>query len=137
MPHVAELVIHIVDDEQIVRDSLGFLLKSMGYQARTYSGADEFLTTVRYDAPCCMLLDFFMGEKGGLQLLAELPSHGLDFPVIAMTGSGDSAAGSRAIALGAAYFIEKPFGKQAIAEAVTSCAARAQEAWTNRKTDPP
>ena len=133
MPRVTELVIHIVDDERIVRDSLATVFKGLGYDIRTYSGADEFLDNVRYDGPGCMLLDLVMRGKGGLQLLSELSVRGIDIPVIAMTGHSDVPVAVKAMRLGAVNFIEKPFGRQAIVDAVNACIDRAKEIWARRQ----
>lgn len=102
-------LIHIVDDEPDVRDSLSLLVRSAGYQARSYSSADDFLSRFVADIGGCMLVDVRMPGVSGLELLERMLRREVVLPVILMTGHGDVPMAVRALKAGAFDFIEKPF----------------------------
>ncbi|HUC16961.1 MAG TPA: response regulator FixJ [Acetobacteraceae bacterium] len=110
-------IIHVVDDDAAVRDSLRLLLESSGLTVRTYSGARLFLTEAD-DSSGCVLTDVRMPEMDGLELQRCLRERGLHLPVIVMTGEGDVPIAVRAMKAGAVDFLEKPFTDEDLLGAV-------------------
>ncbi len=102
-------LVHVVDDDQAVRDSLGFLLEAAGYGARTYASATEFLNAAETLESGCVLTDVRMPDIDGLALQKRLAALGSHLPVIVMTGHGDVPIAVEALKCGAADFLEKPF----------------------------
>ncbi|MGE0225187.1 MAG: response regulator FixJ [Acetobacteraceae bacterium] len=101
-------LVHVVDDDPAVRDSLEFLLQTAGLPARTYASATEFLHAAKDLTTGCVLTDVRMPDIDGLTLqkrLAELGSH---LPVIVMTGQGDVPIAVQALKTGAVDFLQKP-----------------------------
>lgn len=104
-------LIHLIDDEDAVRRSASFLLKTSGYDVRAYSSGVEFLREARHPDPGCILLDIRMPEMDGLEVQRELNARGIALPVIVLTGHGDVATAVTAMKQGALDFLEKPFEK--------------------------
>lgn len=101
-------IVHIVDDDREVRDSVRFLVESVGLAARCYDCADTFLRDWHDTGPGVVLLDLRMPGASGLETLETLPARNIHAPVIVMTGHGDVQAAVRALKLGAVDFLEKP-----------------------------
>ena len=101
-------IVHVVDDDEAVRDSIRFLLEPEGCVVRTYDSAAALLSTKLTPAGC-VLTDFCMPELDGLQLQERLVQQGVDLPVIVMTGHADVPVAVRAMKAGAVDFLEKPF----------------------------
>jgi two-component system, LuxR family, response regulator FixJ len=111
-------VVHLVDDDQAIRRSAGFMLKTSGYRVETYSSGLEFLKATA-DLRCgCILLDIRMPRMDGLEVQQVLQEKGVALPVIIMTGHGDVALAVRAMKAGAVDFIEKPFEKATLLSAL-------------------
>jgi FixJ family two-component response regulator len=123
--------VHIVDDDESVRSSLGSLVRSVGHDARLYASAQEFLSAVLPATPSCLLLDVRLPGINGLDFQDSLRSHDIFIPVILMTGHGDIAMSVRGMKAGATDFLTKPFRHQdmldAISTALTHDAARRAE----------
>ena len=102
-------VIHVVDDDAAMRDSLAFLLDVNGFQAKTHDSANAFLAAAVRDAPRCVVSDIRMPGMNGIELVRELKRSGTACPVILITGHGDVALAVEAMKAGAVDFIEKPF----------------------------
>jgi FixJ family two-component response regulator len=111
-------VVFVVDDEPSVCISLKRLLRSVGLEARTYSSAQEFLSSERPDAPGCLVLDVRLPGLSGLDLQQELAAAKIDLPVIFITGHGDIPMSVRAMKAGAVEFLTKPFREQDLLEAI-------------------
>ncbi len=105
----AESLVHVIDDDEAVRDSLEFLFDSSGLPVRTYESAVSFLAAMAPDLAGCIVTDIRMPEMGGLELLRELRGRGVQVPVIVITGHGDVPLAVEAMKGGAADFLEKPF----------------------------
>ena len=101
-------LIHVIDDDDSLRTALLRLLDAAGFEARGYASAGEFLLHPVPDRPGCLLLDVRMPGPSGLDLQAALPGHGLNLPVIFMTGHADVPSTVRAMKAGAVDFLEKP-----------------------------
>lgn len=113
-----EYPIYIVDDDDTVRRSVGFMLKTSGYSVTAYENGMKFLKEVKSLQPGCVLLDIQMPEVDGLEVQTELRERGVAFPVVVMTGHGDVDVAVRAMKAGAVDFIEKPFAKETMIEAI-------------------
>lgn len=115
---MAEGIVHVIDDDAAMRDSLAFLLETADLQARVYDSAVAFLHAVDGAEPGCVLTDIRMPEIGGLELIRRLKADGRAFPVVVMTGHGDVPLAIEAMKLGVIDFIEKPFHDEALLAAV-------------------
>jgi FixJ family two-component response regulator len=101
-------VVHVVDDDEAVRDSMRALLESYGFEVRDYASAREFLLGAPLHPKGCMLLDLHMPGMSGLELLDMLQARGSKFPVIAVTGRGDVVLRERVTRAGALMLLDKP-----------------------------
>lgn len=123
---MSEKIVHLVDDDDAVRQSIGFMLKTSGYQVRSHTSGVEFLKE-KYLGPSCILIDVRMPEIDGLQVQQILQDRGIGLPVIVMTGHGDVNAAVQAMKAGAVDFIEKPFEKAVLLEAIEEGFARIEQ----------
>jgi FixJ family two-component response regulator len=112
-------VVHIVDDDDSLRQGLASLLRSVGLNARTYGTTQEFLQTDRLEAPGCIVLDIRLPGISGLDFKEQLAGLGIRLPVILMTGHGDIPMSVRAMKAGAVDFLPKPFRDQDMIDAVS------------------
>jgi two-component system, LuxR family, response regulator FixJ len=101
-------LVHVVDDDEAVRDSLTLLLESAGFGVRAYASATALLAS-HPTGTGCVLTDVRMPEMDGLELQNRLAAMGTRLPVIVMTGHGDVPVAVAAMKAGAADFLEKPF----------------------------
>jgi len=104
--------IYVVDDDEGVRNSVRFLLKSVGLTARTFASAREFLDGYQPRQPGCVVLDVRMPGMSGLELQEQLNLRGAVIPVIFITGHGDIPMAVDAMQHGAFDFLQKPFRDQ-------------------------
>jgi len=111
-------VVYVVDDDEAVRRSVGFMLKTSGYAVHSFANGADLLKQAKTLEPGCLLLDIRMPGMDGLQVQDALNERGIRFPVIIMTGHGDVPLSVRAMKAGAIDFIEKPFPKEALIDAV-------------------
>lgn len=119
--------IHIVDDEEAIRKSAGFMLRTSGFEVETYVDGVAFLAAVKGAAPGCILLDVRMPGMDGLEVQAELNARGVPMPVIVLTGHGEISTAVVAMKGGAIDFIEKPFEKEVLLAAIERAFARLGE----------
>jgi two-component system response regulator FixJ len=119
-------LVHIVDDDEAVRDSLTLLLESSGFNVRTYGSATALLENLPQQNPGCVLTDVRMPEVDGLELQRQLIQLGARLPVIVMTGHGDVPIAVEALKAGATDFLEKPFDDSQLIAAVTNALAASQ-----------
>lgn len=117
-------VVHIVDDDESLREVLASLLRSVGLQTRTYASVSGFLNTKLADAPGCLVLDVRMPGSSGLDLQGQLVGLGIHLPVILMTGYGDIPMTVRGMKAGAVDFLTKPFRDQDMLDAVAAAISR-------------
>lgn len=110
--------IFVVDDDEGVRNSLKFLLKSVGLATRAFASADEFLAAYRPDQPGCMVLDVRMPGMSGLELQQQLNLRGAVVPVIFITGHGDVPMAVEAMQQGAFDCLQKPFRDQELIDRI-------------------
>ncbi|MDF0544204.1 response regulator FixJ [Sphingobium sp. H39-3-25] len=121
--------IHVVDDDEAIRRSLSFLLKTNGFTVRTYEGGLAFLKECGTLDPGCVLLDVRMPDIDGLEVQKELRARGIMIPVVIMTGHGEVDMPVAAMKAGASDFIEKPFEKAALLACIQ---AATQQAFAQR-----
>jgi two-component system response regulator FixJ len=119
-------MVHVVDDDASVRDSLALLLESAGFSVRTYDSAMAFLESASDHTAGCVLTDVQMPELNGLELQRRMGELGIRLPVIVMTGHGDVPIAVEALKAGAMDFLEKPFEEPHLLAAVASAIAASQ-----------
>ena len=112
-------VVHIVDDDDLVRKGLERLMRASGLVSRSYASAERFLEAIGTDADGCVLLDITMPRMTGLQVQAELKARGNAIPVIAVSARDDDETRQRARELDAKCFFRKPVDDQALVDAIT------------------
>lgn len=110
--------IHIVDDEDSIRRSLGFLLRNAGHTVHSWPDGLAFLRASDRIEPGCVLLDIHMPGMDGLSVQAELNARRINLPVILLTGHGDIPGAVRAMKAGAVDFLEKPFDREKLLAAI-------------------
>lgn len=110
--------IHVVDDDEAIRHSVGFLLRKAGYSVVTFSSGGEFLKAVDRSTRGCVLLDVRMPGIDGLEVQRRMSEAGIALPVIMLTGHGDISLAVRAVKAGAIEFLEKPFERTALLAAI-------------------
>ncbi|WP_017669024.1 response regulator [Sandarakinorhabdus sp. AAP62] len=111
---MAEKRVYLVDDEAAVRRSVGFMLKTSGYEVESFESGEAFLKAAPHLPPGCVLLDVRLGAMDGLAVQQALKDKGVVLPVIIITGHGDVGLAVRAMKAGAVDFLEKPFEKAAV-----------------------
>jgi two-component system response regulator FixJ len=121
---MAPKLVHVVDDDPAMRDSVAFLLASAGFKVRIYEAGTELLDRLAKPARGVVLTDIRMPGIDGLELLRRLRSAGQNLPMVIMTGHGDVPLAVEAMKLGACDFIEKPFDDEALVQALTSALER-------------
>ena len=115
-----EPVIYVVDDDEAVRQSLEFLLKTAGATVRSFDSAKAFLDILPEVRFGCVVTDVRMPEITGIDLLKRLKEVKPEMPVIVITGHGDIALAVEAMKIGAVDFLEKPFDDDHLLAAVRS-----------------
>lgn len=117
-----DAIVHVVDDDAAVRESLEALLLVAGFEVATHDSAEAFLERVA--APeGCLLLDLNMPGMSGLELLEKLRRDGVGTPVVILTANRDERLRERACELGAAGFLTKPVTEAALVAAITRALA--------------
>ena len=116
--------VYLVDDDPSVRRSIGFMLKTSGFDVRTYESGVELVKEAARLDPGCILLDIRMPGMDGLEVQQALRDRGVTHPVIIMTGHGDVSLAVQAMKAGAVDFIEKPFEKAVLLSALEQAGDR-------------
>jgi two-component system response regulator FixJ len=114
----SEATVHVIDDDEAVRESLAFLLRSAKLNVCAYDSATAFLDALPDAGSGCIVTDVRMPELSGIDLLRRLRDRGNMMPVIVMTGHGDVPLAVEAMKIGASDFFEKPFDDDALIAAV-------------------
>jgi two-component system response regulator TtrR len=128
-----EATVFVVDDDAAMRESLRFLVESVGLDVETFERAEDFLARYDPELPGCLILDVRMPEVSGLELQERLAEYGSGLPIIMVTGYGDVPMAVRAMRNGAVDFIEKPFSDQHLIDRVQEAIARDRLRRTERK----
>lgn len=118
-----EATVFVVDDNTDIRAVLVELVRSVGLRAKASASAEEFLRDFDPAIPGCLILDIHLPDMSGLDLYERLRADGIPAPVIFVTGQADVATVVRALKLGAMEFLEKPFGPEAVREALLRAVA--------------
>jgi two-component system response regulator FixJ len=113
-------VIHVIDDDEAMRQSLAFLLGTVGMEVQTYESAVAFLEVAPTVKAGCVITDVRMPGLSGVDLLRQLRERKLGIPVIVITGHGDVPLAVEAMKIGAMDFLEKPFDDEALLASVRS-----------------
>ena len=113
-------LVHVIDDDDAVRQSLAFVLQTARIAVRTYDSANAFLSALPGIEPGCIVTDVRMPGMSGIDLLRRLNELKIGMPVIVITGHGDVQLAVEAMKVGAADFIEKPFDDEVLLAAVRS-----------------
>jgi two-component system response regulator FixJ len=121
-------MVHLIDDDEAIRRSASFMLRTSGYLVKTYASGVELLQSLKDVVPGCILLDVRMPGLDGLQVQQEIRERGVLLPVIVMTGHGDIAVAVQAMKAGAVDFIEKPFEKAVLLSGLEEGFSRLEKA---------
>ena len=120
-------VVHLIDDDEGVRQAVAFLLATSGFAVRVYESADAFLEALDTVQAGCIVTDVRMPGMTGVELLRQLRERETGFPVIVITGHADVPLAVEAMKLGALDFLEKPFDDEALIAAVESAMGRHEQ----------
>ena len=118
------LLLSVVDDDEMLRESLPDLLREFGFSARAFSSGQEFLSSSYVGDTRCLILDVAMPGMSGLEVQEELKRRGQAIPVIFITGQKDEEIRKQAFSQGAVKFLYKPFSDSALLEAVNAALSR-------------
>ena len=121
-----EMLVHIIDDDQAMRESLVFLLRSAHIAAETFASGPAFLASLPDDRLRCVITDVRMPEMSGLELLRRLREMTIVVPVIVITGHGDVPLAVEAMKFGAIDLLEKPFDDEVLLASVRAALERQQ-----------
>jgi two-component system response regulator FixJ len=117
---------HVIDDDQAVRESIEFLLRSARLTVKTYETASAFLAVAPTIGSGCVITDVRMPGMSGIDLLRRLKEMGIGLPVIVITGHGDVPLAVEAMKFGAVDFLEKPFDDDVLLASVRSALDRSE-----------
>jgi two-component system response regulator FixJ len=127
-------IVHVIDDDDAIRQSLAFLLSTAKIEAVTYPSASAFLEALPGLTPGCIITDVRMPGISGIELVRRLKELRVGAPVIVITGHGDVPLAVEAMKIGAADFLEKPFDDEVLLASVRS-ALKEQDAQTKRRSE--
>ena len=125
-------LVHLVDDDEAIRRSVGFMLKTSGFHVHSYESGLELLKAAPSLETGCILLDIRMPGMDGLEVQSALRDKGVILPVIIMTGHGDVSLAVQAMKAGAVDFIEKPFEKAVLLSAIEHGVERLKRSAANQ-----
>jgi two-component system, LuxR family, response regulator FixJ len=120
---VPDKIVHVIDDDEAVRQSLEFLLNSADIEVRTHDSAKAFIDVLEGVDGGCVITDVRMPQMSGLELLERIGQTHSGLPVIVITGHGDVPLAVEAMKAGAVEFLEKPFDDEALLAAVRAALA--------------
>ncbi|MBP6876943.1 MAG: response regulator [Phenylobacterium sp.] len=117
---MADELVHVIDDDPAVRDSLAFLLETANLSPRTYDSAVAFLEALPQVTSGCVVTDVRMPEMTGIELVRRLKGQGFRLPIVMITGHADVPLAVEAMKAGVADFIEKPFDDEVLLAAIAA-----------------
>jgi two-component system response regulator FixJ len=127
-------IVHVIDDDDALRESLTFLLRAAKIEVQSYASAVAFLDALPDTRAGCVITDVRMPGLNGIDLLRRLNELKVTVPVIVITGHGDVALAVEAMKIGAVDFLEKPFDDELLMASVQSALGR-QDGATKRHTE--
>jgi two-component system CheB/CheR fusion protein len=119
--------IYLVDDNQMLRETISAVLEGEGHEVMAFGSCEEFLQADQVSGPACLLIDAYLPGMSGLQLLHRLKEAGRHLPSIMITGHSDVALAVEAMKAGASDFIEKPVGRDELLAIVRRALSRAND----------
>lgn len=129
------LQVYLVDDDEAIRRSATFMLRTAGFRVESFESGDAFMKGMRHLEPGAVLLDIRMPGASGLDVQQAMNEHGITLPVIIMTGHGDVPVAVQAMKAGAVDFIEKPFEKSVLVNALENARARLESGASARRNE--
>ena len=127
-------VIHVIDDDEALRESVAFLLRAANFEVQGFPSAQAFLAALPDISLSCVITDVRMPDMSGIELVKRLKELKVDVPVIVITGHGDVALAVEAMKLGATDFFEKPFNDDLLLASVRAALKR-QDHETKRHAE--
>ncbi|SJZ92221.1 response regulator transcription factor [Consotaella salsifontis] len=127
-----ERIVYVVDDDAAMRDSLAWLIGSLGLKVEAFASAEDFLAALRPGRPGCLVTDVRMPGMSGLELQDALANTESLLSVVVITGHADVPMAVRALRSGAVDFIEKPFNDQMLLDRVNAALARSFTTYDDR-----
>ena len=121
---MSQAVVSIVDDDPLAREGIRELVESLGYKARAFVSAQDFLQSGAIATTCCLITDLQMPGLNGLDLQEQLQAQGYCTPVILITAYPNEKHRSRAMNAGAVGFLSKPFEEQSLVECLGAAIKR-------------
>jgi len=116
-------VVHVIDDDEAIRDSMAFMLDMQGFDVRLHDSGTDFLEVAAEVEAGCIVTDVRMPGMTGLELIRALKAQGVGMPVVVMTGHGDVPLAVEAMKAGVVDFVEKPFSDEVMVKAVRTALA--------------
>ena len=126
-------VVFIVDDDVSVRESLEVLIRTAGWQPKSFPSAREFLQHPRVSGPSCLVLDVLLPDLNGLELQKRIVAERSDMPIIFITAYGSVPMSVEAMKSGAVEFLTKPFGDRAVLSAIRNAIERSRAVLTQEE----
>jgi two-component system response regulator FixJ len=127
-------IVHVIDDDEALRESLAFLLRTADIEAKSYASAAAFLDALPLKGLTCIITDVRMPGLSGIDLLRRVKELGIEVPVIVITGHGDVPLAVEAMRFGAVDFLEKPFDDEILLQSVRA-ALRQQAGAAKRQSE--
>lgn len=127
-------IVHVIDDDEALRESLAFLLRTADIEAKSYASAAAFLDALPLKGLTCIITDVRMPGLSGIDLLRRVKELGIEVPVIVITGHGDVPLAVEAMRFGAVDFLEKPFDDEILLQSVRA-ALRRQAGAAKRQSE--
>ena len=115
--------VFVLEDDLTTRAMLRVVLERAGYQPLFFADGDALIAKARYAAPACILLDLCLPGKSGLEILGQLTDLTYPAPILMVSGQGDIPTAVRALRIGAADFVEKPFSPADLVARIVSAGA--------------
>ncbi|XZE19600.1 response regulator transcription factor [Pirellulaceae bacterium SH449] len=126
---VDKLPVFVIDDDIDMRESIEWILTSFGYQVTVFEQAKECLESMKFDDPCCIIVDLLMPGLTGLQFCRELFKKQQTCAVIMISAHGDVSTVVESMKMGVIDFLEKPFTRETLLNAVNRAKEKAQELY--------
>ena len=131
MANVPDPTVFVIDDERTVRESIRWLVESVGLNVETFASAREFIDSHDRARPGCIVLDLRMPAMGGVEAQETFRAREINLPVIVITGYADVSTAVRVLKQGAVDFIQKPFSDQLLLDRIHECIERDAEERRN------